>query len=101
MHIVCFEFFKRHAPFFPTCLMFADSVCIESMSVTVGRRILDKSSQNIQALQNHLQRQVFPTFLSTHCFHHLTRAKAITRLTAALPLVLWSQNKPLSVFIKF
>nr|CAB3243287.1 TFIIH basal transcription factor complex helicase XPD subunit-like [Phallusia mammillata] len=33
-----------------------DNVCIESMSVTIGRRTLDRCSQNVETLQNHLQK---------------------------------------------
>ncbi|XP_002126055.2 general transcription and DNA repair factor IIH helicase subunit XPD-like [Ciona intestinalis] len=33
-----------------------DNVCIDSMSVTISRRTLDKCSQNIQSLQNHLEK---------------------------------------------
>ncbi|XP_033735565.1 general transcription and DNA repair factor IIH helicase subunit XPD-like [Pecten maximus] len=33
-----------------------DNVCIESMSVTISRRMLDKCSQNIEALTKHINR---------------------------------------------
>ncbi|CAK8693117.1 unnamed protein product [Clavelina lepadiformis] len=33
-----------------------DNVCIEAMSVTISRRTLDKCSQNIDSLQNHMSK---------------------------------------------
>ncbi len=36
----------------------ADNVCIESMSVTITRRTLDKCGQNIETLSRHIDRLV-------------------------------------------
>lgn len=51
--LICDYFVKK---FLCVVLCISDNVCIESMSVTISRRMLDKCTQNIEALTKHINR---------------------------------------------